>query len=750
MKIQSTGHAIESNGIQATSSFSIKTSAHAFQMLSSGLYTNKIQAVVRELACNAADAHVMVGRTAVPFEIKVPNRLDGQFYVKDFGPGLNEEQVMRLYTTYFESTKSASNAFTGGFGLGSKSPFAYTDSFTVESRQQGVKTIYTAFVGEDSVPQIAKLNSMDTEEADGLTVGFPVKPDDSNAFAEEVTNVLHWFAAPAVVRGMQNEQVVRFDDPAVRSFAYRSAMYAIEGECWSPVKHAIGRIQGGNSLLRRKKPLPSDQLGTVIMGNVHYPLTFQSEWRGNAVVEWWNTVKPFLFIPIGMFSVAVSREALAYDKSTQRAVLKFLNDAFMEFAKETAKELERAVDKFTGLEQHQKARQYLMSLGMNTASVIDAYLDAIEASDTLRAVVAVRDILPFTPQAFDLVVLDNYQHRLGTPHSWVPQQKGTLKVDPLHDYYVVENATSAFGVEADKAYGKLWARHDVMSGYGRTHRLMLVPKRGQGGSQQYHDEVAAWKKATGMPVIVFTGADIVKDSSVKVPARRFNGSWRWDDVILTESQSEFFWATESQWAKFGKESAHEIHGFVRNLGLPDLETRLFVIHDGDAKLVMDKLPNQKPFFDTFVALLNQPKMVKKIEKIKPMLSGSSAAFTRLRSRLKNEPLWQAGITGTNIGQWVEKMKNTKGPQSYDFSTTRVLASFKKVAGAALQAPVPEFYDGRNIEMTITKEYPLLRVHLEDKAVVPDAMIAHMQAYISWCEANGAKPPMQQMDFDTVP
>ena len=123
MKLNTTSSHIEIQGELEQGSFGIKQSPKAFQILSSGLYSNKPMAIVRELSANAADAHVLNGNQAVPFEIKLPNRLDSQFYLKDFGPGLSHDQVMRLYTTYFDSTKSESNDFIGGLGLGSKSPF---------------------------------------------------------------------------------------------------------------------------------------------------------------------------------------------------------------------------------------------------------------------------------------------------------------------------------------------------------------------------------------------------------------------------------------------------------------------------------------------------------------------------------------------------------------------------------------------------------------------------------------------------
>ena len=44
-----------------TAEASIKADAHLLRILSSGLYSNKIRTVLREIGCNAADAHIELG-----------------------------------------------------------------------------------------------------------------------------------------------------------------------------------------------------------------------------------------------------------------------------------------------------------------------------------------------------------------------------------------------------------------------------------------------------------------------------------------------------------------------------------------------------------------------------------------------------------------------------------------------------------------------------------------------------------------
>lgn len=178
--------------LETSKNFTIKASPKAFKILSSGLYSNKIRAVIRELACNAYDSHV-AAKNDEPFIVHLPSAIDEHFYVKDFGTGLSENDIMNLYTTYFESNKTNSNDFVGALGLGSKSPFSYTDSFIVESIFDHKKITYLIYINEEDLPSISKLEEVDTDEHTGLTVKFSVKSDDLYKFKDEAINILSVF-----------------------------------------------------------------------------------------------------------------------------------------------------------------------------------------------------------------------------------------------------------------------------------------------------------------------------------------------------------------------------------------------------------------------------------------------------------------------------------------------------------------------------------------------------------------------------
>ena len=223
--------------------FRIRNSAKAFSILSSGLYANKIRAIIRELSCNAVDSHAAAGCKDTPFDVHLPNTLEPHFAIRDYGTGLSHQQVTQIYTTYFESTKTNSNEFIGALGLGSKSPFSYTDNFTVTAIQNGVKGIYSAFINGEGVPSIALMMQEATDEPAGVEVKFSVNDRyDFDKFRQEARVVYKHFALRPVVSGSSDFQFVdaeyesRDIVPGVHSFKNSSGSAAIMGNIAYPIE----------------------------------------------------------------------------------------------------------------------------------------------------------------------------------------------------------------------------------------------------------------------------------------------------------------------------------------------------------------------------------------------------------------------------------------------------------------------------------------------------------------------------------
>lgn len=283
---------IQRSGVGSEHTFQIKATGKAFRILSDGLYSDKIRAVIRELSCNAYDAHVDGNKLDVPFHIQLPNKLEPVFKLRDFGIGLSEHDVSHVYTTYFESTKTDSNDVIGCLGLGSKSPFSYIDSFSVVSYFNGKKYIFNAFLNEDDTPTIAKLAEVDTDEPNGIEVSFPVKAEDFWEFKTKAADVLRYFKLRPTISGQE--------------ITIPEVSYFMEGTGWG---------------------LRSDKVegAVAIMGNVSYPIRGMNADLTEKQNRLVNYVPIDITFNIGELEVAASRESLSYNKSTIDSIKKRLD-----------------------------------------------------------------------------------------------------------------------------------------------------------------------------------------------------------------------------------------------------------------------------------------------------------------------------------------------------------------------------------------------------------------------------------------
>ncbi len=281
--------------------FRIRNSAKAFGILSSGLYANKIRAIIREYSCNAVDSHVEAGRTGTPFDVHLPNSFEPWFAIRDYGVGLDEQQVRNIFTTYFESTKTETDDLIGGLGLGSKSAFSYTDNFTIVAVKNGVKRVYTAFINDQGVPSIAPMGEEGSNEPAGVEIRFAVEDSyDFRKFQEEARHVYKHFKLRPVVSGGIGE--FSFIDP---DYTDRDII---------PGVHANDGARSNYSY--------------AVMGNIEYPLQVP----GNAdlgglehLLQCGLTIE----FAIGELDIQASREGLSYIPETISAIknkLEALND----------------------------------------------------------------------------------------------------------------------------------------------------------------------------------------------------------------------------------------------------------------------------------------------------------------------------------------------------------------------------------------------------------------------------------------
>lgn len=315
MKLNEVRTNVESSGGWEEEFFSIKDQGMIFEILRSKMYSNPILAICREISCNARDAHREVGTPETPVHIHLPNNLEPFYKIKDFGPGISPDRMLNIFIKYTASTKRDDNVQTGGFGLGAKTPFAYSDTFSIVTVHQGVRYNYTCIIDASKVGKLMKGSEAPTKEPNGTEIQIPVKPQDFRAFAdwtEQATR--HWEVKP-VIKG--------------NTVTYQSQKKIIEGNGWAIT-------EGDGSWNKAAK---------MVIDGIEYPLEMDAlrkyadaklidSTRGNFV----------MYFGIGELTLSASREQIYLDKQTQDKIRKRMEDIVAEIKKKVTDKIQTFPD----------------------------------------------------------------------------------------------------------------------------------------------------------------------------------------------------------------------------------------------------------------------------------------------------------------------------------------------------------------------------------------------------------------------
>jgi hypothetical protein len=223
--------------ISDESQFKMRNSQKAFQILSS-LYSDKPLAIVRELGCNAMDSHIESGKPNLSFHIHIPNALEPWLTIQDFGTGISHENIYEIYSVYFASTKTNTNSQVGMLGLGSKSPFCYTDNFTITSIHDEVKRIYNAYFNQTGMPTISLASQVKTtSEANGVSIQIPIKNSDISDFTNAVFKAFRFFDVKPTISGGSVDWTDKpnFEGTFWKSYSNLNQSYAVMGGVTYPI-----------------------------------------------------------------------------------------------------------------------------------------------------------------------------------------------------------------------------------------------------------------------------------------------------------------------------------------------------------------------------------------------------------------------------------------------------------------------------------------------------------------------------------
>lgn len=231
-------------------SLDLDSAQFLMQMLSKTLYSDGIGSAIRETASNALDSHRKAGvDEPIIVSLKPSDSGEYEFSVEDFGIGLDREDVWEIISKYGKSTKRESDEELGLFGLGFKSPLAYTSSFYFVARKDGTERKYMMYEGED-VNTIDLLYEQETDKRNGTKVIMPVKYSDRHSFYKKIREQLAYF------------EDVYFDVEVSGQYSW-SSNDSLSND-FSILRHE----------LFQKSEIANDSKMHICLDNVYYPIDY--------------------------------------------------------------------------------------------------------------------------------------------------------------------------------------------------------------------------------------------------------------------------------------------------------------------------------------------------------------------------------------------------------------------------------------------------------------------------------------------
>jgi len=194
---------IEKSGSFTTQQFAFGDQRVIMEILRSRMYSNPIKTICQEISSNARDAHREAGHNE-PIVVKLPSWSDKSFFIRDYGIGISPDRMANVFIKYGNSTKRNDNIQTGGFGLGAKSPFSYTDTFTIvtitKEENSNVKREYVAFIDETGIGSMSLLKEEPTESRTGTTISITPRDGDERQFRDNILEICKfWTVKPEVI-----------------------------------------------------------------------------------------------------------------------------------------------------------------------------------------------------------------------------------------------------------------------------------------------------------------------------------------------------------------------------------------------------------------------------------------------------------------------------------------------------------------------------------------------------------------------
>ena len=261
-----------------------------YEILSSSMYADPYSAIVREIVSNCFDSH-KEANVNLPVIVSLEEDENNQVCIcfEDFGVGLSPERMKNVYMRWGKSTRTMSNDYIGMFGLGSKTPHSYTESFYIKTRVDGIEYLYILYKGEKK-PILELLSTVSTTEQNGTKIIIYLKKENLNSDIKKFIKSC-------------SEQLCYFDNVIFKGFKEITEKYNIFCNLDLLKEYII--YEGVNFKYRNKNQYSSTL--HIILGKVPYAINW------TAIDESYVNLAIGLKFEIGDLMVTRNRESIRYE-----------------------------------------------------------------------------------------------------------------------------------------------------------------------------------------------------------------------------------------------------------------------------------------------------------------------------------------------------------------------------------------------------------------------------------------------------
>lgn len=306
---------VETSGDFKSLSYGIKDPGMIFDILRNKMYSDPITSIVREISCNAIDAHREANKPNLPIKIHLPTNKEPFISFTDFGIGISPDRMEDIFVNFGASTKRDSNDYIGAFGMGSKIPLSYSDSFTIVTNYNGVKRHYCSYIDKTNIGKISLLAEEDTDDINGTTISIPVKEKDFYAFSSACSTVFEFLD----IKPEYNTLLEHQNTGTLINTIEKMRIY----EC----RHYTSSF-------------------VILIDFVPYPLD-ESKINKKVLRPFLDAKKKFVFsVPNGLLSVSSSRETIHYNEKTIQELENMFKESINNIQKKMNDVLEKIPDSF--------------------------------------------------------------------------------------------------------------------------------------------------------------------------------------------------------------------------------------------------------------------------------------------------------------------------------------------------------------------------------------------------------------------